>query len=181
MAASRTQRVSIWIIAIVMAVGSVGFYFVIIIENNRLMEEQQAFQKAQQDLLKAQEPQALPGETAEPFDAALVTELKKEDLKVGDGAEVPSGAKIKVNYMGWTPDGKLFDSSNKGGKVEPIPLGLDEVIVGWKEGIPGMKVGGKRKLTIPAAQAYGETGQPPTIEPNTPLAFIVEVVAIEGQ
>lgn len=172
MATKKSQRIAIWIIAVVLAVGSIGFYFVVIIENNRLAQEQQ-------DLLEAQKPKPLPGEEAKPFDAATVTELKKEDIKVGDGEEVPAGATIKVKYMGWLPDGTIFDSSNRGGAVEEGTLSLDQVIVGWKEGIPGMKVGGKRLLMIPAAQAYGEAGSPPTIPANTPLAFIVEVTGIQ--
>ncbi len=172
MATKKSQRIAIWVIAVVLAIGSVGFYFVIIIENNRLAEEQQA-------LLEAQKPKALPGEEAKPFEAASVTALKKEDLKVGEGEEVPAGATVKVKYMGWLPDGTIFDSSNRNGAVEEGTLNLGQVIAGWKEGIPGMKVGGKRMLLVPAAQAYGEAGSPPTIPANTPLAFIVEVTGIQ--
>jgi len=100
-------------------------------------------------------------------------------LKVGMGDEVPAGATVKVKYMGWLPNGTIFDSSNRGGTVQEGTLGLNEVIAGWKEGIPGMKVGGKRILFVPATQAYGQAGNPPTIPANTPLAFIVEVTGIQ--
>ncbi|HEX6462320.1 MAG TPA: FKBP-type peptidyl-prolyl cis-trans isomerase [Candidatus Saccharimonadales bacterium] len=172
MATKRSQQIAIWIIAVVLAVGSVGFYFVVIIENNRLAEEQQKS-------MEQQKPKALPGEEAKPFEAASVTELKKDDLKGGTGEEVLAGATVKVKYMGWLPDGTIFDSSHRGGVVEEGTLNLNQVIAGWKEGIPGMKVGGKRMLLIPAAQAYGEAGSPPTIPANTPLAFIVEVTGIQ--
>ncbi len=180
MATKKGQRIGIWIITIVMALGSIGFYFLIIIQNNEMAKQQEEIQKALQEQQEAanKPAQALPGETAATFDAASVTELKKEDLKVGEGEEVQPNAKVKVNYMGWLPDGTIFDSSNKTGTPAPIELSLDQVIQGWKDGVPGMKVGGKRKLTIPAAQAYGEQGSG-KIPANTPLTFILEVVSIE--
>lgn len=181
MATSKSTRFFIWVIAIVMAVGSVGFYFVIIMDNNRLARQsQQAQSEAEQAARDAQaSKQILPGYEATPFEAASVTSLQKDDLKQGDGAEVPAGASVEVNYTGWLPDGTIFDSSNTNGTVTPITLSLDGVIKGWTDGVPGMKVGGVRKLTIPAEQAYGAAGSPPTIPANTPLAFIVEVVSIK--
>lgn len=121
---------------------------------------------------------SLDGYVEAAFDAASVTTLSKEDLVVGDGAEVQPGVTIKANYFGWTPDGQIFDSTNKGGTVEPASFPLNQVIKGWTDGIPGMKVGGVRKLTIPADQAYGPTGSSPFIAPNTPLTFIVQVLEI---
>lgn len=188
MATSTSQRVTIWIIAVVMALGSIGFYFLIILQNEsdkqqasqQQTQQQQAIEaqkKQQEETLKSKQP--LPGYETAPFDAKAVTTLTKEDLVAGTGEEVPKGAKVKVNYMGWLPEGKLFDSSNTNGTVTPIELSLDGVIDGWKEGVPGMKVGSKRKLVIPAAQAYGEQGSPPIIPGNTPLTFILEVTSIE--
>ncbi len=182
---SKSQRIFIWVIAVIMAVGSVGYYFVIIISSNNQQKQQEEAVAAQQEAQKkaVAEQQStkliLPGYTADAFDAASVTELKSEDLKVGEGDEVAAGAKVKVNYTGWLPDGTVFDSSNTKGTVTPISLSLDQVIVGWKEGVPGMKVGGVRKLTIPAEKAYGAAGAPPSIPGNTPLAFVIEVVGID--
>lgn len=173
---TRTQRIIIWVIAALMIFGSVGFYFLIIMQNEQ-QQQQQA--QLQQQLEEAREPQPLPGYEAEPFEAESVNELQTETLKEGDGKTVPEGATVQAEYMGWLPSGELFDSSATGLGSQPVTLGLDSVIEGWQEGIPGMKVGEVRKLTIPAEQAYGEQGSPPTIPPNTPLAFIVKVVEIQ--
>lgn len=177
MATPKSQRIAIWVIAVVMAIGSLGFYFLIIIENNQQAEQQAEIQK---QLEQAQRPsKPLPGYEAAVFEAKAVTKLVKADLKEGKGEAVPEGANVKVNYMGWTPDANIFDSSFKDAEPEPIELQLGAVIEGWKQGIPGMKVGGVRELTIPAELAYGEQGGGESIPPNTPLKFIVEVVSIE--
>jgi FKBP-type peptidyl-prolyl cis-trans isomerase len=102
------------------------------------------------------------------------------DVKVGSGPEAKLGSKITVNYRGTFEDGKEFDSSYKAGK--PISFGLEEgrLIKGWTEGIPGMKVGGKRKLHVPYALAYGENGTPDgTIPPKKDLEFEVELIKVE--
>lgn len=177
MATPKSQRIAIWIIAVVMAIGSLGFYFLIIIENNQQAEQQAQLQK---QLQEAQKPaKALPGYEAKTFAADDVSKLTKRDLKKGSGKTVPAGANVKVNYMGWNPNGKIFDSSFKNEAPEPIEIQLGAVIKGWKEGVPGMKVGGIRELTIPADMAYGEQGSGEDIPPNAPLKFIVEVVSIE--
>lgn len=103
------------------------------------------------------------------------TELVKEDLKVGDGAAVAKNATVTVNYIGVScSTGKVFDSSYKTNK--PVTFPLAQVIPGWQNGIPDMKVGGQRLLGIPAAQAYGAQGHPPTIAPDETLWFVVEVL-----
>lgn len=103
------------------------------------------------------------------------TSLIKEDLRVGTGAEVTPGATVTVNYIGVAcSTGKIFDSSYSRSQSATFPLG--QVIEGWRDGIPGMKVGGQRLLGIPAAQAYGSAGRPPNIAPDEPLWFVVEVV-----
>jgi peptidylprolyl isomerase len=103
------------------------------------------------------------------------TELVKEDLVVGDGDEVVAGATVTVNYIGVAcSTGKIFDSSYEGGK--PATFSLNQVITGWSEGIPGMKVGGQRLLGIPSEMAYGTTGSPSGgIAPDEALWFVVEV------
>lgn len=104
------------------------------------------------------------------------TTLIKDDLKEGTGAEVAPGSTVTVNYIGVTcTTGKVFDSSYSRGK--PASFSLDGVIKGWTDGIPGMKVGGRRLLGIPADQAYGAQGSPSGgIGPDEPLWFVVEVV-----
>jgi peptidylprolyl isomerase len=102
-------------------------------------------------------------------------ELVKEDLKPGTGAEVKAGQTLTVNYIGVScSTGKIFDSSYSRGQAATFPL--SGVIKGWQDGIPGMKVGGQRLLGIPSAQAYGETGSPPSIAPDEPLWFVVDVL-----
>ncbi len=102
--------------------------------------------------------------------------LLVRDLKVGDGPEVKAGAQVVVDYIGWLKtDGTVFDSSFK--RPEPFPGDLaGGLIRGWMQGVPGMKVGGIRKLVIPPELAYGERGSPPVIPPNATLVFEVEVL-----
>ena len=107
--------------------------------------------------------------------------LEYEELACGDGEEVARGDMITVHYTGTLEDGTEFDSSRGG---EPIGFALESgnLIEGWVEGIPGMKEGGRRKLTIPPELGYGEAGYPPDIPPDATLIFDVEVVAVdEGQ
>ncbi|CAO3596918.1 unnamed protein product [Absidia cylindrospora] len=95
-----------------------------------------------------------------------------EDVKVGDGANVKSGARIGMRYIGKLTNGKVFDK-NTSGKPFNFVLGRGEVIKGWDQGILGMKLGGERKLTIPAPLAYGKRGAPPQIPGNATLVFEV--------
>ena len=104
------------------------------------------------------------------------TKLIMKDLVVGTGEQVGASAEVTVNYIGVScSTGKIFDSSYANG--QPATFGLDGVIPGWTQGIPGMKVGGKRLLGIPSALAYGEAGQPPSIAPDEALWFVVEILA----
>ena len=103
--------------------------------------------------------------------------LQYEDTKVGTGKEAKDGTSIAVHYTGYLTDGTKFDSSVDRGT--PFELTLPgQVIPGWNEGIPGMKVGGKRKLVIPSALAYGEGGQGP-IPPGATLVFEVELMDVK--
>lgn len=103
-----------------------------------------------------------------------VTKLVIEDLKEGDGAEVKAGDIVTLHYHGTlAKDGTVFDSSFERGT--PITFGLDNLIPGWQEGIPGMKVGGRRRLVIPSELGYGEVGSPPAIGPNADLVFEIEL------
>ena len=105
--------------------------------------------------------------------------LQIEDLKVGQGAEATSGNQVNVHYTGWLTDGKKFDSSLDRGRPFSFRLGEGRVIRGWEEGVAGMKVGGKRKLTIPPHMGYGERGAGGgLIPPNATLVFEVELLGV---
>ena len=101
-----------------------------------------------------------------------------QDLVVGEGEEVQNGQTVNAHYTGWLPNGTKFDSSVDRAQTFPFPVGQGRVIRGWDLGVLGMRVGGKRKLVIPPAIAYGMRGSPPVIPPNTTLVFDVEIVSI---
>jgi hypothetical protein len=106
--------------------------------------------------------------------------LEVIDLTVGTGATAQSGQSLTVQYTGWLSNGKKFDSSRDRNQPFTFTVGKQQVIKGWDEGVPGMKVGGKRKLIIPPALGYGAKGAPPTIPPNAELVFEIELLAIGG-
>jgi peptidylprolyl isomerase len=104
------------------------------------------------------------------------TQLIKKDLKEGTGAVVGATDTVTANYIGVScSTGKMFDASYTRGQPASFPL--NQVIKGWTDGLPGMKVGGQRLLGIPADQAYGAEGRPPSIAPNEALWFVVEITA----
>lgn len=104
-------------------------------------------------------------------------ELVIEDLVVGEGKEAVKGALIRAHYRGTLLDGKEFDSSYGRGQPFETVIGVGRVIQGWDQGIPGMKVGGKRKLFVPAHLAYGSRSMGP-IKANSDLVFEVELVEV---
>lgn len=108
-----------------------------------------------------------------------MSQLKIEDTKIGTGAEVKSGDTVVMHYSGTLENGKKFDSSYDRGQPFTTQIGVGQVIQGWDLGVPGMKVGGKRKLTIPADLAYGSQGAGGIIPPNATLIFDVELVDIK--
>ena len=103
-----------------------------------------------------------------------------EDLSVGEGAEAVAGKHVTVHYTGWLTDGTKFDSSLDRNDPFDFPLGRGHVIRGWDEGVAGMKVGGKRKLTIPPEMGYGARGAGGVIPPNATLVFEVELLGVAG-
>lgn len=108
-----------------------------------------------------------------------VDALQITDTKVGDGEEVKTGATVTAHYTGaLAKDGTIFQSSHDGG--QPIEFSLNGVIPGWTEGVPGMKVGGMRRLIIPADKAYGANSPSPNIPANSDLVFDIEITAVKN-
>lgn len=106
-----------------------------------------------------------------------VETLEIIDVTPGTGDEVQAGATITAHYTGaLVADGTIFQSSHDFGR--PISFGLNQVIKGWTDGVPGMKIGGKRRLIIPAEQAYGASSPAPNIPANSDLVFDIELVEI---
>ena len=101
------------------------------------------------------------------------------DQVIGTGALAVAGKTTTVHYTGWLTNGQKFDSSVDRGQPFSFPLGSGRVIKGWDEGVQGMKVGGKRKLTIPSALGYGARGAGGVIPPNATLIFDVELLGVQ--
>ena len=107
-------------------------------------------------------------------------ELGIDDIAVGDGAEATKGAKVSVHYVGVShTTGAEFDASWNRGQPFEFKLGKGQVIPGWDQGVEGMKVGGRRKLTIPSAMAYGARGAGGVIKPHEPLVFVVDLLSVD--
>ncbi|MCL2869786.1 FKBP-type peptidyl-prolyl cis-trans isomerase [Candidatus Saccharibacteria bacterium] len=194
-----STRVAIIVIAVLMLFSTIGLYIMVVINSQQQRDDsnkQQALSTELQTLLaerqkkvdaQAKELSAKYYDIFKPFkdhpkafNAENVKELKTEDLVVGDGAEITKDTKYSAYYIGWQPDGSVFDSSFSDGSLK-TPIASGSLIAGWTEGVIGMKFGGVRQLTIPASKAYGITGsgtkgQAGYIPPNTPLKFIVLVI-----
>ena len=107
-----------------------------------------------------------------------VSELQIIDIVVGEGEEAPTDATITAHYTGaLVTDGTIFESSLDSGR--PATFGLNQVIDGWTQGVPGMKVGGTRRLVIPSELAYGQRRASSTIGPNSDLVFDIELIAVQ--
>src|SRR5438132_4895249 len=104
--------------------------------------------------------------------------LQYEDIAAGTGDAAKAGDTVEVHYTGWLRDGKKFDSSLDRNRPFSFKLGAGQVIKGWDEGVAGMKVGGKRKLIIPADLGYGSRGAGGVIPPDAELIFEVELVGV---
>jgi len=101
-----------------------------------------------------------------------------EDITMGEGAIAEAGQYVSVHYTGWLVNGKKFDSSKDRNDPFEFGLGQRQVIAGWDEGVRGMKVGGRRKLTIPPEMGYGARGAGGVIPPNATLVFEIELLSI---
>jgi peptidylprolyl isomerase len=118
-------------------------------------------------------PQIEKPEGEVPFDLGI------DDLVVGEGEEATKGSKVSVHYVGVSfSTGEEFDASWNRGQPFEFKLGAGQVIPGWDAGVQGMKVGGRRKLTIPSAMAYGARGAGGVIKPNEPLVFVVDLLDV---
>ncbi len=189
MATQTSQRIGIWIIAIVMVVGTIGSFVVIILSNQNQQKDAtaqaaSAAQTAAQQQVAAQDHAAtsepLAGYSARTFDGTAVSKLNVETLVAGTGDTVKATDSINASYFGYLPDGTIFDSSTQKGAADaPTTLSLAGVIAGWTQGLTGVKVGSVVRLTIPAELGYGSVAQG-VIPANSPLEFIVEVHSIEA-
>ncbi len=132
---------------------------------------------------KVPEPSAEPRAAAPPREPEKPepADLIKEDITVGTGAEAKDGDKVKVHYTGRLLKTNLMFDSSVGKEPFDFELGAGQVIKGWDQGVAGMKVGGKRKLTIPSKLGYGDDGSPPKIPGKATLVFDVELIEIVGK
>lgn len=192
MATSKGQRIGIWAIAVLMAVGTIGSFAIIVIANANSQKEQARYQElsAQYQADTAAHQQKIAEKyfsqldaqksRVKSFEKASVKELVKKDITKGTGEALTTTSSFYAYYIGWNPSGKIFDSSfNDAGDSlkDAINVYPGGVIEGWTEGADGMKEGGIRELTIPASMAYGEQDKSASgIPPNTPLKFIVLVI-----
>jgi len=119
-------------------------------------------------------------ERGEPQTLVHPSGLVVEDLRIGDGPLCEPGATVTVHYTGALADGTVFDSTRPAGdhpgRGRSMTFNLEDMMAGWREGVPGMRVGGERRLTIPPHLAYGETGRPPRIPPDAVLVFTIELL-----
>jgi FKBP-type peptidyl-prolyl cis-trans isomerase len=189
MAKPKGQRIGIMIILVIMVFGTIGSFAVMILAN-----ENQTNQQVSQQAAITQYTESIEAQTKElsdkyypvlskyadrpsSFDRDGVDELVVKDLQEGDGETIDEGTPYAAYYIGWNPDGKIFDQSLDGESLkEPIDPNMG-LIEGWGEGVKGMKLGGVREITIPSDKAYGEAGAGDDIPPNTPIKFIVLAIA----
>lgn len=165
-------RRNLIIVAVLLVIVGAGYY--LLTRNNQTMDSNDQ----QGTPLTTTTPTPTGEATTSANVQTLEGGLKIEDLKVGTGEEVKSGDTVSMHYKGTFENGDKFDSSYDRGAPFQTQIGVGRVIQGWDKGVPGMKVGGKRKLIIPGALAYGSQGILGAIPPNATLIFEVELVQI---
>lgn len=200
MATKKSQRIGILVIAAVLVAGTLGSFLVMVLSTmsnqQSAADQKQAladYKKAQAEYQKridarniALSKQYYPifsqfADQPVKFSIDSITKLSTHDLKVGDGKKITKDTKFAAYYIGWNPDGKVFDQSIEDGALKG-PFDIDGlantgVIEGWKEGLVGMKIGGVRLLEISSDKAYGEKGSGDLIPPNSPLKFVVMAIS----
>lgn len=196
MATQKAQRFGIWFIVVFMIVGTIGSFALIILANKndatdaaRIQKMEAQYKTEADEYEKKKAAQA--AELSEKYFATFaqyqdrigafekgdVKELSSEDLLVGDGEVITNDSIFHAYYIGWNPEGKVFDGSIDGETLKaPFEVTPGGVIEGWTKGLEGIKTGGVRLLTIPSDLAYGEQGSGEDIPANTPLKFIVMVI-----
>jgi FKBP-type peptidyl-prolyl cis-trans isomerase len=177
----KGQRAFALIIAVAFFISTVAFTGLVIWEITRDKQQngQTALQADENNQVTSQEGQ-LEGTKLEGFTpVSKVEKLQVQDLNKGNGAEVKADSTITAHYTGaLAKDGTIFQSSHDGAG-QPFTTQLDGVIRGWQQGLPGMKVGGKRRLIIPAELAYGAQSPSPNIPANSDLVFDIELIAVQ--
>lgn len=128
---------------------------------------------AQERASRAQDPFA----TEQPATVVHESGLIVEDVEMGRGDPVPPRSTVTVDFTAWLASGEEFDSTRARGG--PVTWPLDRMIRGWREGVPGMRVGGTRRITVPSDMAYGAFGRPPSIPPDTDLTFEITLLSFE--
>lgn len=190
---SKVKRTAILFIAILFLVTSLAFSILVIVqlredtntsstEDTTALEAQRSLDEVveqQANQSQQEESEVLQGTKLENFEPrGSVSELEIIDLQEGTGEVVKENATVTAHYTGaLVESGVIFQSSYDGGS--PIPFSLNGVIQGWTEGVPGMKVGGVRRLVIPAAKAYGANSPSPDIPANADLVFDITVVSVD--
>lgn len=187
MATPRSQRIGIWIIALVLTIGTLGSFLVMVLgmQNQSTFKAKYLAEDAKYKTAVAAQAKELSDKyyatfsqfssRAVAFDASTVTTLSTNDLLIGDGDVIASGSAYSAYYIGWTPNGIIFDQSISDGSLK-TPIAGGGLISGWEEGVIGMKLGGVRELLIPSDKAYGATGNGDSIPANTPIKFVVMVI-----
>ena len=173
-----SHRIVTFILAVLFIVSTVGIVVYYVIQDKETRKQQAALNEALNQQTNQPQEGKLQGTQLQNFTPdGNITALKVEDTVVGTGAEAKAGDTVTVHYTGAVAaTGKIFQSSLDTGS--PIALSLNQVIQGWADGIPGMKEGGKRRLFIPADQAYGANSPSADIPANAALVFDVELVKI---
>ena len=161
-------------VAVLLVIGAAAYYFV----KGRPQEAQVMDQDTQNQTQVSTTPTPTGEATSSGNVQTLEGGLMIEDLKEGTGEEVKSGDTVSMHYRGTFENGEKFDSSYDRSQPFQTQIGVGRVIEGWDKGVPGMKVGGKRKLIIPGSMAYGPQGIPGAIPPNANLIFEVELLDI---